>query len=377
VLGIDVADDEVTAILARLELAVIEKADGWLVTPPAFRFDLALEEDLIEEVARIHGYTRIPEQLDRAALRPRPQREGRLLPARARATLVDRGYFEAITYSFGEPELQRLFVPDVEPQRISNPISAELSVMRVSLWPGLAQAVRQNVSRQQTRVRMFEVGARYLRRGDERIEEQVIAGIALGDAVPEQWAIPTRAADYYDVKADVEALLELTGESEAFRFEPAPHPALHPGQSARIVRSGSEAGWLGALHPRLLRALELPGTAFAFELLSEVVLAARVPAFAPMSAFPAVRRDLAVIVEDGVPVGDLVRAARDSAPPYLADLRIFDVYRGKGIESGRKSVAFGLIFQETSRTLTDADADSGVAAVRSRLEETFNARIRD
>src|SRR5262249_45098591 len=152
------------------------KPGGWLVTPPAFRFDLALEEDLIEEVARIHGYTRIPERIDRAALRPRPQLEERLSTARARAALVDRGYFEAITYSFGEPGLQRLFVPDAEPRRISNPISAELSVMRVSLWPGLAQAVTQNVSRQQSRVRMFEVGARYLRRGDEQIEEQLIAG---------------------------------------------------------------------------------------------------------------------------------------------------------------------------------------------------------
>jgi phenylalanyl-tRNA synthetase beta chain len=288
---------------------------------------------------------------------------------------VDRGYFEAITYSFGVPALQSLFEPQLEPQRLTNPISSELSVMRVSLWPGPVNAVRQNASRQQGRVRLFEIGSKYLRQGDERTEETVIAGVALGAAEPEQWAVPAAAADFHDVKADVEALLSLSGRG--FDFESAVHPALHPGQGARIVCEGREAGWIGALHPRIVRVLELPADAYVFELRADVALSARVPAFEPVSPYPAVRRDLAVVVAATVGGEQLLRAARAAAPPFLRNIHIFDVYRGQGVESGRKSVALGLIFQESSRTLTDADADDAIRAVRSELERAFNARIRD
>jgi phenylalanyl-tRNA synthetase beta chain len=374
-LGTDVPPGRVTEILGGLELPVIERADGWLVTPPSFRFDLANEEDLIEEVARVHGYALIPERIERVALPAKPEPEDRLRTARARAALVDRGYFEAITYSFGEPALQGLFEPRVEPQPLANPISSELSVMRVSLWPGLVNAVRQNASRQQSRVRLFEIGSKYLKQADGRIEETIIAGVALGAAGPEQWAMPADAADFYDVKADVEAVLALTGR--AFAFEPATHPALHPGQCARILCEGVEAGWIGALHPRIVRALELPASVHVFELRGEVALSARVPAFRPVSPYPAVRRDLAVVVAEDVRGEELLRAARTAAPAFLRNIHIFDVYRGEGVESGRKSVALGLIFQESSRTLTDADADDAIRAVRSELERAFNARIRD
>jgi phenylalanyl-tRNA synthetase beta chain len=374
-LGTDIPSERVTEILGGLELPVIERADGWLVTPPSFRFDLANEEDLIEEVARVYGYGLIPERIERVALPAKPEPEDRLRMGRARAALVDRGYFEAITYSFGEPALQALFEPRVEPQRLANPISSELSVMRVSLWPGLVNAVKQNASRQQSRVRLFEIGSKYLRQADERTEETVIAGVALGAAEPEQWAVSASAVDFYDLKSDVEALLSLSGRGS--EFEPASHPALHPGRCARILCEGREAGWIGELHPRILRALELPSVAYAFELRADVALAARVPAFEPVSPYPAVRRDLAVVVAEDVKGEQLLRAARAAAPSYLRNIHIFDVYRGEGVESGRKSVALGLIFQDSSRTLTDADADDAIRAVRSELERAFNARIRD
>jgi phenylalanyl-tRNA synthetase beta chain len=376
-LGTEVPDERVATILSGLELPYIEKPEGWLVTPPSFRFDLAREEDLIEEVARVYGYEQIPERLEQAALLPKPEPEAHVPLTRVRTALVDRGYFEAITYSFGEPALQAMFAPQIVPQRLANPISSELAVMRVSLWPGLIAAVRQNVSRQQHRVRLFEIGAKYLKQGADRVEEQVIAGVVVGAAVPEQWSGPTEPADFYDVKADVVAILHLTGQEESFSFEPAAHPALHPGQCARIVRDGREAGWVGAAHPRIVRELELPGMAYLFELRAEAVLAGYAPSFRAVSPFPAVRRDLAMIVDESVSAAQLLRTARSAAPSYLRDIRLFDVYRGRGVESGRKSMALGLIFQESSRTLTDADADDAVRAVRSRLEQAFNARIRD
>jgi phenylalanyl-tRNA synthetase beta chain len=376
-LGTEIADEQVTTILAGLELPVIEKKGGWLVTPPSFRFDLASEEDLIEEIARVHGYANIPERIERASLLPKPEPEDCVALSRVRAALVDRGYFEAITYSFGEPAMQALFAPEQQPQRLVNPISSELAVMRVSLWPGLLGAARQNASRQQNRVRLFEIGSKYLRQDAERVEEQIVAGIALGAALPEQWAAAGAGADFYDLKADVEAVLQLTGRFESFAFETATHPALHPGQSARILHEGREAGWLGALHPRIVRELELPAMTFVFELRTQAVQAGRAPAFQPVSPYPAVRRDLAMIVDEAVTAQQLLGAARTAAPSWLRDIRVFDVYRGKGIESGRKSMALGLIFQESSRTLTDADADDAVRSVRSRLEQAFNARIRD
>jgi phenylalanyl-tRNA synthetase beta chain len=376
-LGVDVDADEVVAILNALELSVIEKPGGWLVTPPSFRFDLAIEEDLIEEIGRVYGYERIEERVEHAVLLPKAQPEGRIALSRARAALVDRGYHEAVTYSFVDPDLQRLFAPDVAAPRLANPISAELSVMRTSLLPGLVRALRQNLSRQQARVRLFEAGSKYVGQGDERTEEKVLGGIACGPWAPEQWGLRAAPADFFDLKADVEALLALGGAAADATFEPATDAFLHPGQSARIRLQGRDVGWLGALHPRIVRALDLPARVLSFELDVEHALAARVPRFQAPSPYPAVRRDLAVVVGEEVSAARLCDEARAAAPPHLRELFVFDVYQGQGVESGRKSIALGLIFQEASRTLTDADADSAVAAVRTRLEQAFNARIRD
>jgi phenylalanyl-tRNA synthetase beta chain len=293
--------------------------------------------------------------------------------------LVQRGYFEAITYSFIEPLRQALFSPGAVSLTLSNPISAELATMRASLWPGLAAAVASNQRRQQPRVRLFEVGRKFL--VDEARstlhEVPVIAGIAAGSALPEQWGAPRTAVDFFDVRADVEALLRATGAADEFRFVAGVHPALDPGQTAEIRRHDRHAGWIGRLHPEVERQVELTYSGIVFELELDVALAAAVPHFQEVSRFPAVRRDLAIVVAEAVPVQKLLDCVQNAAGTVLRDTTVFDVYRGAGIETGRKSVAIGLNLQDVSRTLTDDETDAVVARVVSDLERECSATIRD
>ncbi len=376
VLGTIIPHEEAATILTRLGIQVTAAEDGWECIPPAFRFDLAIEEDLIEEVGRIFGYDRIPATHMAAELEIRPAPEGRLPDRRLRQLLVARGYQEAITYSFVEPELQRLLDPAQEPIPLANPISADLSVMRTSLWPALVQALQHNVNRQQERVRLFELGLRFRRQGSEILQEKVIGGTICGPAIPEQWGAPNRPVDFFDIKGDVEALVGLTGRSDAWSYVPAAHPALHPGQSARIELNGQPVGWVGALHPRIADALGIAPRVFLFELLAEAVFDAQVPKFREPSRFPALRRDIAVVVDDSVSAADLLSAVRSAAPATLRDLKIFDLYRGEGIDPGRKSIALGLTLQDDSRTLTDADVDAAMDKVVAVLRDQLGALLR-
>jgi phenylalanyl-tRNA synthetase beta chain len=275
--------------------------------------------------------------------------------------------------------LQGLFAPGVASLTLSNPISAELATMRASLWPGLATALASNQRRQQSRVRLFEVGRKFVIAGGQGtlLEVPVVAGIAAGPALPEQWGAPKAAVDFFDVRADVEALLRATGAGDEFRFVAAVHPALHPGQTAEIRRGDEHAGWIGRLHPELERQLELTYSGIVFELELEPALAAAVPHFQDVSRFPAVRRDLAVVVEEALPVQKLLDCVQNAAGAVLRDTTVFDVYRGAGIESGRKSVAIGLNLQDVSRTLTDDETDAVVARVVADLERECSATIRD
>jgi phenylalanyl-tRNA synthetase beta chain len=291
--------------------------------------------------------------------------------------LVQRGYHEAITYSFIEPGLQELFSPGAAAMTLANPISAELASMRVSLWPGLVAALQSNQRRQQPRVRLFEAGRKFVTEAGELREIKAVAGVAAGAALPEQWGTGKDAVDFFDVKADVAAMLRVTGAPDEFRFVPDRHPALHPGQSARILRDGTPVGWIGRLHPELERTLELTYSAVVFEVETESGLRAVVPQHREISRFPAVRRDLAVIVAEAVAVQDLLDRIRGSAGSLLQDATVFDIYRGAGIETGRKSVAIGLNLQDVSRTLTDEVTDAVVARVVADLEREFSATIRD
>jgi phenylalanyl-tRNA synthetase beta chain len=377
VLGLAVPDVEVAAILTRLGLKLTETDDGWLALPPMHRFDLEIEEDLIEEVARIYGYGEIPEiPLHSDVLVPRfaeTSVEATILGDR----LVSLGYQEIVSYSFVDPVLQGLLFPDSVGIALSNPISSELSAMRVSLWPGLLQALDQNVSRQQERIRLFEIGVKFNLQDAETKEINSMAGLAFGPESAEQWGRKSVPVDLFDIKADVEAILRSSGAFHEFQFELATHPALHPGQSARITRQSATVGWIGALHPRIQTELGLRQTVFVFELDIETVTRAKMPLFKPISKFPRVRRDIAMVLSEEIAADDILALVRSAAGDLLVDCLLFDVYQGSGIDSGLKSVALGLILQESSRTLTDQEADHVVVVVGDAVKNQFGAQIRD
>lgn len=377
VLGVEPPGAEVAAILGRLGLGIGATAAGWRVQPPSFRFDLEIEDDLIEEVARIYGYDRIPEATAVGPLPLGPLSERRVDPERLAGTLVARDYREAVTYSFIDAETDRLFTGKATPLVLSNPLSAEMTVMRGSLWPGLLRAAAANLAHQQERVRLFEIGTTFHGTLEEPVEVPRLAGVVLGPAVAEQWGSEAREVDFFDMKADVEALLDLTGEGEAFAFLEAGHPVLQPGQAAGIRRQAAQAGFAGKLHPSVARQLDIMQPVYVFELDLASAFAARVPEARPVSRFPAIRRDIAVVVDEEIRAADLMRVAAKAAPDMIRRVVIFDIYRGPGIEAGRKSVALGLILQETSRTLTDHDADSAMAAAVAGLQREFAAVLRD
>ncbi len=376
-LGMQPDDATVTDILTRLGMSVQTGEAGWQVTPPSFRFDIRIEADLIEEVGRVYGYNRLPSTAFHGALDMQPVPEERVPLSRLRQLLVSRGYQEAITYSFVDPEIQHLVDPEVEPVALANPISSELSVMRTSLWQGLLRTLQHNLNRQQKRVRIFEHGLNFIKQDIDINQDEYVAGVLSGGLVEEQWGEPERDVDFFDMKSDVEALLDLGGRGETFRFLTGTHPALHPGQTAEIQRDGKRVGWLGCIHPELARQLDIEPKTFLFELHSATVAEGRAVSFREISKFPSVRRDLAVVVDESVSALALQEAIRESCGDQLQELTLFDVYRGKGVESGRKSIAFGLILQESSRTLTDEDVESVSARVVDRLNRNFGATLRE
>jgi phenylalanyl-tRNA synthetase beta chain len=290
---------------------------------------------------------------------------------------VARDYQEAITYSFIGEEQGLEFGAQPNSLALANPISADLGVMRQSLLPGLVQALQYNLNRQQARVRLFEAGVRFILQDTVIKQEQVLSGVIAGSANAEQWGEPARPVDFFDMKADLEALFTLTGASDEFEFMADTHPAMRPGRTARIDRDGTMIGWCGELHPSLCRKLQLTETPLVFELEIEPAFVASVTQFSGISRFPAVRRDIAILVGDDVPVARLEQCAREAGGPILRDVVVFDIFSGKNIETGYRSVALGLILQETSRTLKDADVDKIVRSVTERMARDFDATIRE
>ncbi len=376
-LGTAVPDAEVGALLAAISPQVQATADGWRVVVPSHRFDLKIEADLIEEVARLRGFDSFPES---PAITPQvagEATEARVPSERWLAALIDRGYREAITYSFVDPNLQRQLFPETPALALANPLSAELSEMRVSLWTGLLQASRENLRRQQTRVRLFEFGKKFAVHGAQLHEIESLAGVASGARSPEQWGEPQASVDYYDIKADLESVLTLAGDSQALRFLAEDLACLRPGRSARIYRGAQPIGWLGELHPQLVKSLGFAQAPQMFELEVASSFACNILQFKKISKYPSVRRDLAIVVDESVPLAVLKENVNVSAAGLLSELRIFDIYRGSNVDSGRKSIALGLILQDSSRTLTDVDADAVVAKVITRLRDVLSASIRD
>ncbi|WP_044362857.1 phenylalanine--tRNA ligase subunit beta [Vibrio fluvialis] len=379
-LGHHIADADVVEILQRLGMTVETTAEGWTATAPTWRFDIAIEQDLVEEVGRIYGYDNIPNQAPAAALNMNLHKEANLPLKRVRDLLVDRGYHEAITYSFVEPEQQKLIVPDVEPLILPNPISADMSAMRLSLIQGLLNTVVHNQKRQQPRVRLFEQGLRFI--PDQAAEngmrqELILAGVISGTRGEEHWNLETATVDFFDLKGDVEAILELTANGKAYSFAAAKHPALHPGQSAAIVLDGKEIGVIGTVHPELERKFGLNGRTIVFEIEWSAINTKVIPEAVALSKFPSNRRDIAVVVDDAVASGDIVNACLEQGGEFLKDAKLFDVYVGKGVEDGKKSLAIALTLQSAERTLEDADIAGAVEAIVAHVSAKFGATLRD
>lgn len=377
-LACELDDAIVTGIVDRLGLELLHQdASGWTVKVPSWRFDIAIEVDLVEEIARVHGYDNLPTRVLDAPLAIAPRAESQLSLSRLRNELTARGFREAITYSFVDPGVQRALEPDVSPVPVTNPISSDMAVMRTTLWAGLLPVLARNLNRQQNRVYLFECGLRFVRDGGGTLQQEpVIAGLIQGERQPEGWTAGKEKVDFYDLKGHVEALLAIGGEASSYRFERGTHPALHPGQSADLLRHGERVGHLGRLHPAVQKALDLDHPVYLFELRLAPLTEAVVPRFREISRFPGVRRDIAVIVDQEVSADAVLAVAGEAAGPLLKNLRIFDVYQGKGVESTRKSIAMALTFQDESRTLNDADINPAVEAVLAALGNTFNATLR-
>ena len=373
VLGIGLDQDAVPDIFRRLRFSCVPTPEGFTITPPSFRFDIAIEEDLIEEVARIYGYENIPATAPRAPAVMLPAPEATRDGAAMRELLAARDYQEIVTYSFVERRWEEDFCGATHPVPLANPIASHLSVMRSSLIGSLVNCVAFNVSRQQARVRVFEIARCFVGGADGVVAQPMRLGaIACGSVAPEQWGSARRNVDFYDAKSDVEALLGVQGG----RFEGAPHPAFHPGRSARIVRDGEELGWIGELHPRWQRKYELPLAPVVFELDFARVLRGTVPAPVEVCRFPAVRRDLSAEFDESLTHDEIISGLWQEAPPIVSDIALFDVFRGPGVDNGKKSLAFRVLLQDTEKTLTDGDVDSAVSRLRHVLQQRFRAKLR-
>lgn len=373
VLGIDLGAARIETLLSRLQFDFVEDGGVFQVTPPSYRFDLSIEADLIEEMARLHGYDNIPAIPPRGSLNMLPRPESMRGRGALMALLVARDYQEVINYSFVDETWERDLAGNDHPLALKNPIASQMGVMRSTLFGGLIDNLRFNLNRKQERVRLCEVGRCFPSAQDIFSQPEKVAGLCYGSAQPEQWGEPARAVDFYDIKADVEALLWPASA----RFEAASHPALHPGQSAKVWLGSEFIGWVGALHPKWQQKYELPTAPVLFELDIAALLCSKVPVFAGVSRYPVVCRDIAVVVDENISVQTLLDGMSEHLPKRVTGLTLFDVYRGKGIDSGKKSLAFRVLMQDTQQTLTDEDVDAVTAQLTEFLTVRFEAKLRN
>jgi len=376
VLGMPVPVRDARGALRRLGMHVEEGERADRATPPPHRFDIERECDLIEEVARIVGYDRVPARPPMIRLGGEPPSADRVPVARLRDALVDRDYQEVITFSFVDPDLAGRLDPQHHSLALANPLSRDMSVMRTSLWPGLLRTVRYNLNRQHRRVRVFEIGRAFLPAGPDLAQPVMVAGAASGPALPVQWDAAPRPVDVFDVKADLEALAGLAGAGRTLEVRPGDHPALHPAQAGELWLAGHRVGYLGTLHPAVQEALELVQPVVVFELFAETLQNGRTPTAGDISRFPSIRRDIAVWVAADTAAADVERVISNTAGTAWTKLELFDAYRGEGIDSQRKSLAFSLTLQHSSRTLRDAEIDQILEQVRGALRDELGAEPR-
>jgi phenylalanyl-tRNA synthetase beta chain len=365
VLGITLDNNQIATLLQRLQLDFTVNDNDFRVIPPSFRFDLAIEADLIEELARLHGYDNIPAQAPQAALTMLSYSELHRPLARLQQTLMARDYQEIVSYAFVDAQVERELSGNESPVALQNPIASNLAVMRSSLIGGLVGALRFNLNRKQARVRLFEVGACFAQAENEYLQSQRLSALAYGEVMAEQWGTTARPVDFYDVKADVEALFA----PQTLSFVAAIHPALHPGRSAQIFCGEQMAGWLGELHPHWQQQYDMAQTCVWFEVELGALMQAQVPRMSEIAKFLPVRRDLAVVVDEGITAQTLLEAMRRASAPYVAEIALFDVYRGKGVEPGKKSLAFRVLLQDTHKTLTDSEIEPSVTQLVAALQK--------
>jgi len=368
-LGIELDNTQIAALLKRLQLNFTANGDDFNVTPPSFRFDLSIEADLIEELARLHGYDNIPAIAPQAALTMLPYSELQRPLSRIQQLLVSRDYQEIVSYAFVDEQVERELCGNVDPVALQNPIASNLAVMRSSLIGGLSGALRFNLNRNQARVRLFETGACFAKAGAKESnsyeQSQRLSGIAYGAALPEQWGAVGKQVDFYDVKADVEALFA----PQELRFVAAPHPALHPGRSAQILCGGQTVGWIGELHPQWQQQYDMAQAAVWFEVELGALMQTKVPRLYEIAKSLPVRRDLAVVVDEAVTVQALLDAMLAASVPGVAQISLFDVYRGKGVGQDKKSLAFRVLLQDTQKTLTDSEIETSIALLVDIMQQ--------
>lgn len=379
-IGIQIDTDKVTDIFQRLGLNVQTGQDSWTVDVPSYRFDIAIAEDLIEEVARVYGYHNIPPAAPNASLQMSKHQE-RITPLMLmKQRLVSLGFQEAITYSFVDPKVQKSLYPNLDALELPHPISVDMSSMRLSLWPGLLQAVSYNQKRQQSQVALFETGLRFLPDANEAAgvsQQAVIGGVLAGVRQTEHWDMTTAAVDFFDIKAAVEALIATTAAADEFSFKAVEHSALHPGQAAALYRNGKQVGLLGAIHPQFEKELKLNGRTYVFELELDALSERRIPQAKEISRYPANRRDIALLVKDSHTVADILACIEKFGGNQLVGLNLFDLYRGKGIAEGHKSLAISLTLQDPARTLEEHEIQAVVERILAALSEQFEASLRD
>jgi len=375
-LGVMLNDEQVIALFARLNMQVVLQADGFSVQPPPYRLDLKLSVDLIEELGRLYGFDRIPAVDFCGTVKAPVLSDKTILDRSLKEVFINRGYSEIISYSFIDPIWSDRLSMNAKPLLLANPISSEMAMMRSTLWPGLLTALQHNQNRQIKRARFFEMGNCFIDARDKQVypEVSMLAGLCVGSVTPEQWDLKGREHDFYDIKGDVEALLSLVGTH--IHFEAIEHPALQLGQSAAIHRMHQKIGTVGALHPRIAKALDLQGPVWLFEI-DQSAFVANIPSFVPLSKFPSVRRDLALVVSKTVLVADLKQSVVASAGEWLKNVIVFDVYEGKALDVAQKSVAVGLVFQHPTRTLEEAEIKSLLDKVVQDLKQQFQASLRE
>jgi phenylalanyl-tRNA synthetase beta chain len=379
-LGVTIPADKVKSIFEALGFGVKSSDTCWDITVPSYRFDMNIEADLIEEVGRLYGYSNIEPAQPTVSLKMRQHKEGQLPLRKIRQTMISRGFNEAITYSFVDPKKQKLFHPNIAPLTLPNPISQDMSVMRLSLITGLLTTVSYNQKRQQNRLRLFEVGLRFVphTEADMGVDQQLmLTAVITGTQQIEQWNADTKPVDFFDLKSDLEALFELTGDESSFELQQAQHEGFHPGQCADIFRNGKYIGMIGTIHPSLKKTLGLNGRAVVFEVDLKNLLGLKVPAYKNISKFPANRRDIAIVVKQDVNANNILNLIKKVGGNQIVGLSLFDIYQGPSIASGHKSLAISMIIQNNDRTLEELEITEIVTQVVSALKSEFNALLRD